>query len=270
MIPRIVPRGTVRSMSRTTDAGRRTGATTSRMTTTVDRRGPAPGAHAVLAASGVGVMRPPGWRRSGRRPESRRGAIPATRRRAVARRYECVTTRAAATSAAIAGRASARATSSAPAIADAPPMSTHDRPMTDARTADRDGLRHCSDDRPGITRRRAGRGFTYRDPDGPPVRDPRDPRRGSGRSRSRPPGPTSGSARAPNGHLQATGRDARGRKQYRYHARYRARRDTAQVRAADRLRRGPAGDPRAGRPRPRPGRACRARRSSPRSSGCSS
>src|SRR5690349_24537781 len=31
----------------------------------------------------------------------------------------------------------------------------------------------------------------------------------------------------PNGHIQATGRDARGRKQYRYHSRYRARRDNA-------------------------------------------
>ena len=43
--------------------------------------------------------------------------------------------------------------------------------------------------------------------------------------RFRPPGPTSGSARYPNGHLQATGRDARGRKQYRYHARWREVRD---------------------------------------------
>ena len=43
--------------------------------------------------------------------------------------------------------------------------------------------------------------------------------------RSRRRGPTSGSARRRKGHLQATGRDARGRKQYRYHARWREVRD---------------------------------------------
>ena len=44
----------------------------------------------------------------------------------------------------------------------------------------------------------------------------------------------------PNGHLQATGRDARGRKQYRYHARWHERRGTRQVRADARVRRGAA------------------------------
>ena len=97
--------------------------------------------------------------------------------------------------------------------------------MTDApaRTA---GLRHSSDDRPGITRRRAGRGFTYRDADGRRVGDPETLARI--KRIAIPPAWTDvWICPAPNGHLQATGRDARGRKQYRYHARYRARRDTA-------------------------------------------
>ena len=88
------------------------------------------------------------------------------------------------------------------------------------------GLRHASDDVPGITRRRAGRGFSYRDPDGRPIRDPDT----IGRIRKIviPPAWTDvWICPWPNGHLQATGRDARGRKQYRYHPRFRARRDDA-------------------------------------------
>ena len=86
------------------------------------------------------------------------------------------------------------------------------------------GLRHASDDRPGITRRRAGRGFSYHDPDGRPIRDPETLARI--RSIAVPPAWTDvWICPWPNGYLQATGRDARGRKQYRYHRRYRARRD---------------------------------------------
>ncbi len=48
---------------------------------------------------------------------------------------------------------------------------------------------------------------------------------GSMPSPCRRPTPTPGSARTTNGHLQATGMDARGRKQYRYHPAFRARRD---------------------------------------------
>jgi DNA topoisomerase-1 len=86
------------------------------------------------------------------------------------------------------------------------------------------GLRHSTDDRPGITRRRAGRGFAYTAPDGSPVRDPET----LGRIRSIviPPAWTDvWICPWPNGHLQATGRDAKGRKQYRYHPRFRAHRD---------------------------------------------
>ena len=93
----------------------------------------------------------------------------------------------------------------------------------DARAA---SLRYTSDDRAGITRRRAGRGFSYRDADGRLVRD--RPTLERIRALAVPPAwtdvwicPTA------NGHLQATGRDARGRKQYRYHARWRRRRDEA-------------------------------------------
>ena len=94
------------------------------------------------------------------------------------------------------------------------------------KSSDVPGLRHSRDDRPGITRRRAGRGFAYHDQDGRLVRDPAT--RDRIRSLAIPPAWTDvwicPDAR---GHLQATGRDARGRKQYRYHARWRARRDDA-------------------------------------------
>jgi DNA topoisomerase-1 len=88
------------------------------------------------------------------------------------------------------------------------------------------GLRYSSDEQPGIVRRRSGRGFTYRAADGRTIGDPETLDRI--RAIAIPP------AWAdvwicpwPNGYLQATGRDARGRKVYRYHARYRRRRDDA-------------------------------------------
>ena len=88
------------------------------------------------------------------------------------------------------------------------------------------GLRFASDGQPGIARRRAGRGFTYLDPDGRRITDPETIARI--RSIVIPPAWTDvWICPWPNGHLQATGRDARGRKQYRYHPRYRARRDGA-------------------------------------------
>ncbi len=97
--------------------------------------------------------------------------------------------------------------------------------MTDQRVG-LGGLRYSSDDRPGITRRRAGRGVSYRDPDGKAVRDAETLARI--KSIVIPPAWTDvWICPWPNGHLQATGRDARGRKQYRYHPRYRARREGA-------------------------------------------
>ena len=86
------------------------------------------------------------------------------------------------------------------------------------------GLRHSSDSRPGITRRRSGRGFTYRDPEGVTIRDEEIVARI--RSLAIPPAWTDvWICPSPLGHIQATGRDARGRKQYRYHPRWRTRRD---------------------------------------------
>lgn len=78
------------------------------------------------------------------------------------------------------------------------------------------GLLHVSGEEPGITRRRAGRGFSYRLPDGSLLRDPRT--RARIRALAVPPAWTEvWICRSARGHLQATGRDARGRKQYRYH-----------------------------------------------------
>lgn len=88
------------------------------------------------------------------------------------------------------------------------------------------GLRFSSDDQPGYTRRRAGRGFTYRDPGGRRVTDERTLARI--RALAIPPAWTDvWICRRANGHLQATGRDARGRKQYRYHPRYRELREAS-------------------------------------------
>ena len=97
--------------------------------------------------------------------------------------------------------------------------------MTDTSTT-APGLRHSTDRRPGITRRRSGRGFSYRDAEGNVVRDRETLARI--RSLAIPPAWTDvWICPYPNGHLQATGRDAKGRKQYRYHPRFRRGRDAA-------------------------------------------
>ena len=86
------------------------------------------------------------------------------------------------------------------------------------------GLRYVSDTMPGIRRKRAGKGFTYAGPDGKTIRNPEQVDRI--RSLAVPPAYTEvWICPVPNGHIQATGRDARGRKQYRYHAKWREARD---------------------------------------------
>ncbi len=76
---------------------------------------------------------------------------------------------------------------------------------------------------PGYTRRRAGRGFAYRDTDGTLIRDDRLDRI---RALAIPPAwKDVWICPWPNGHIQATGVDAAGRRQYRYHDQWRARRD---------------------------------------------
>jgi DNA topoisomerase-1 len=86
------------------------------------------------------------------------------------------------------------------------------------------GLRYVSDMQPGIRRKKAGKGFRYVDAEGQPVRDAETLKRI--RSLVIPPAWTDvWICSSPRGHLQATGRDARGRKQSRYHPRWRAVRD---------------------------------------------
>ena len=85
-------------------------------------------------------------------------------------------------------------------------------------------LRYVSADRPGITRQPTDNGFAYLNPDGSPVTDEAVLARI--RKLAIPPAYVDvWICRDPNGHLQAVGRDARGRKQYRYHPRWRATRD---------------------------------------------
>jgi DNA topoisomerase-1 len=82
------------------------------------------------------------------------------------------------------------------------------------------GLRYVSDARAGIHRKRAGKGFTYIRADGSRVSDPEARRRFT--KLAIPPAWTDvWICPRPDGHIQATGRDARGRKQYRYHPRFR-------------------------------------------------
>ena len=91
-------------------------------------------------------------------------------------------------------------------------------------TALRAGLRYVTDAQPGIRRRRAGRAFSYQDPDGRCIRDAKTLARL--RSLVIPPAWAEvWICLYDNGHIQATGRDARGRKQYRYHPTWRAQRD---------------------------------------------
>jgi DNA topoisomerase I len=86
-------------------------------------------------------------------------------------------------------------------------------------------LFHCDDGRPGITRQALKRGWAYYDRDGTRItdRDEIDRLNAIGMP------PAYGDCwfcPSPNGHIQATGYDARGRKQYRYHPQFRASRES--------------------------------------------
>jgi DNA topoisomerase-1 len=88
------------------------------------------------------------------------------------------------------------------------------------------GLVYVSDTEPGIRRLRAGRGFRYVTPENRLLDAEEDLRRIAGLAI--PPAYRDvWISLKPRGHLQATGRDARGRKQYRYHAEWRELRDSA-------------------------------------------
>jgi DNA topoisomerase-1 len=96
-------------------------------------------------------------------------------------------------------------------------------PETAAKSA---GLRYVSDADPGIARKRAGKGFAYHGPDGELIKE----RAVLARIKALavPPAWTDvWICPHPKGHLQASGRDARQRKQYRYHAQWREVRDSA-------------------------------------------
>ncbi len=82
-------------------------------------------------------------------------------------------------------------------------------------------LVYVSDGMPGIRRLRRGGGFQYRRPDGTPLHDACTVSR-IHRLAIPPAYDDVWICPLPNGHLQATGRDARGRKQYRYHADWQA------------------------------------------------
>ncbi len=128
-------------------------------------------------------------------------------------------------------------------------------PVSSARAA---GLRHVEDTRPGIRRRPTGKKarqgkrfvpqFVYEQPDGRRVDDAATEERI--RKLAIPPAWTDvWICPDPGGHLQATGRDARGRKQYRYHPRWRDERDSTKYsrmiafgQALPHLRRRIAGD----------------------------
>lgn len=87
------------------------------------------------------------------------------------------------------------------------------------------GLRYVCDNCPGITRQRKGKDFVYVRPEGKPIKDPDELTRI--RNLVIPPAWISvWICTDPLGHLQATGRDARGRKQYKYHPRWRQTRDS--------------------------------------------
>jgi DNA topoisomerase-1 len=93
-----------------------------------------------------------------------------------------------------------------------------------AESAAAAGLRYVSDTAPGIRRVARGHGFRYVDANGRAVRDAATLARI--RSLAIPPAYSDvWICSDPRGHLQATGRDARGRKQYRYHPRWRTVRD---------------------------------------------
>jgi DNA topoisomerase I len=94
--------------------------------------------------------------------------------------------------------------------------------MPDALPSD---LHYVDDTQPGITRKKLRGKFCYFDPSGQRISDPEEVRRIN--ALAVPPAYTDvWICTDPRGHLQATGRDARGRKQYRYHSRWREVRDS--------------------------------------------
>jgi DNA topoisomerase-1 len=91
-------------------------------------------------------------------------------------------------------------------------------------SAEAAGLRYVSDTMPGIRRKRTGKSFTYLESSGAPIRNRAELARI--KALVIPPAWTDvWICPSPQGHIQVTARDARGRKQYRYHPKYREVRD---------------------------------------------
>ncbi len=106
----------------------------------------------------------------------------------------------------------------------APPDPVTDVPDDPIASAQAAGLRYVTDRQPGIRREREGDGFRYIDTAGRTIDDPRAIARIA--ALAIPPAWTEvWICPDRRGHVQATGRDAKGRKQYRYHPRWRAVRD---------------------------------------------
>src|SRR5688500_11073866 len=98
--------------------------------------------------------------------------------------------------------------------------------MTQAVAAKVPGLRYVNDAEPGIRRRPAGKGFVYTTPTGKRLRAKAE--LGRIKKLAIPPAWTDvWICASPNGLILATGRDAKSRKQYRYHPRWRSVRDEA-------------------------------------------
>ena len=93
-------------------------------------------------------------------------------------------------------------------------------PTEPVESAKEAGLRHVTDAVPGISRLRRGKNFVYTSPDGKIIKDREELLRIQ-RFVIPPAWTEVWICCSPNGHLQATGRDARRRKQYRYHTRWR-------------------------------------------------
>jgi DNA topoisomerase I len=109
----------------------------------------------------------------------------------------------------------------AASIGSRPDPEELDDPVEAARAA---GLRYVNDSSPGVRRKRSGKGFSYRAPTGELVHQKE--RLNRIRALVIPPAWTDvWICSSPLGHIQATGRDARGRKQYLYHQRWREYRD---------------------------------------------
>jgi DNA topoisomerase-1 len=97
-------------------------------------------------------------------------------------------------------------------------------PAESVEAAEDAGLRYVSDDQPGFSRQPKGEEFEYFDAKGKPIRDEQRLLRIK-RLAIPPAWRDVWICPSPNGHIQATGRDDRRRKQYRYHERWREIRD---------------------------------------------